>query len=219
MGVKIPVYYDAEFTGLHRNSALISIGLVSECGAYFYAEFTDYDQSQINDWLDEHIIKNLLLNEKGPTFLKRSNPYRLPNEVLRHQNIMIKDSKDKVKNELLGWLYNEAHCPDENHDDQVQFYTDCYAYDWVLLNDLICDDGLALNLPKYINYIPYDLSTLLQSKGYDPDVNREEFIGEAAVGRISRNVAFIRDGYNMKHNSLWDATVAKVCFEKLLKEG
>ena len=52
-------------TGLHRNTSLISIGLRTEFGSYFYAEFTDYDQSQINEWLQEHVIGNLKLQDQS----------------------------------------------------------------------------------------------------------------------------------------------------------
>ena len=51
MDGKLKVYYDAEFTGLHRNTSLISIGLISESGSKFYAEFIDYDQKQVDNWL------------------------------------------------------------------------------------------------------------------------------------------------------------------------
>lgn len=43
------IFFDTEFTGLHKDTSLISIGLVSENGQKFYAEITDYDKSQIND--------------------------------------------------------------------------------------------------------------------------------------------------------------------------
>ena len=53
---------DSEFTGLHQNTTLISIGLVSECGKTFYAEFNDYDFNQVDDWLKENVINNLQYN-------------------------------------------------------------------------------------------------------------------------------------------------------------
>ena len=53
------IYFDTEFTGLHKNTTLISIGLVSHDGREFYAELTDYDQSQVDDWLRENVISNL----------------------------------------------------------------------------------------------------------------------------------------------------------------
>lgn len=209
----IPIYYDAEFTGLHRNSSLISIGLVSECGSYLYAEFNDYDQSQVNDWLKEHVIDNLKFNLfTDKKFI--SAPYVVQNEVRKHWNVLMKGNREDIKNELLEWLQNEAYSI--NSDEQVQIYTDCYAYDWVLLNDLICKDGQALNIPKYINYIPIDLSTLMFVKGVDPDITREDFIGEDGVNEI-KNIRVIYDGMgdDPKHNSLWDAYVAKYCFKKL----
>ena len=58
----LPIYYDAEFTGLHKNTTFISIGLVTEKGSYFYAEFNDYDESQVDDWIQKHVINNLQFN-------------------------------------------------------------------------------------------------------------------------------------------------------------
>ena len=54
------IFFDTEFTGLHKNTTLISIGLIDENGRTFYAEFTDYDKSQCDDWIKEHVIDNLL---------------------------------------------------------------------------------------------------------------------------------------------------------------
>lgn len=45
------IYFDTEFTGLHQNTTLISIGCVSEDNKTFYAELDDYDQSQVNVWI------------------------------------------------------------------------------------------------------------------------------------------------------------------------
>lgn len=42
------VFFDTEFTGLHQKTTLISIGLISEDGKTFYAELTDYDQTQVD---------------------------------------------------------------------------------------------------------------------------------------------------------------------------
>jgi hypothetical protein len=49
------IFFDTEFTGLHQNTTLISIGLISECGKEFYAELTDYDVTQIDDWLKQNV--------------------------------------------------------------------------------------------------------------------------------------------------------------------
>lgn len=53
------VFFDTEFTGLHQKTTLISIGLVTEDGREFYAEFTDYDKTQVDDWVQTNVIAKL----------------------------------------------------------------------------------------------------------------------------------------------------------------
>ena len=53
------LYFDMEFTGLHQNTTLISLGIVSECGKTFYAELNDYDESQVDEWIKENVIDKL----------------------------------------------------------------------------------------------------------------------------------------------------------------
>jgi hypothetical protein len=53
------VFFDTEFTGLHKNTTLISIGMVAEDGNVFYQELNDYDKSQVDDWLKYNVIANL----------------------------------------------------------------------------------------------------------------------------------------------------------------
>ena len=47
--MKTKIFFDMEFTGLHQKTTLISIGLIAEDGRTFYAEFNDYDKSQLDD--------------------------------------------------------------------------------------------------------------------------------------------------------------------------
>lgn len=202
---KLKIYYDAEFTGLRHDTSLISIGLVSESGNWFYAEFTDYDKTQVDDWLQEHVINNLCLKTVGANFIP------IPKEFPRPYCITILDTTENIKNQLIHWLYTESTFMDK----QIQIYCDCYAYDWMLFNKLLCDDGLALNLPEYIYYIPMDLSTALQFNGIDPDITREEYIGKYVVEQLQRSGVFNMSD-NCKHNSLWDAAVCMKCFTKLL---
>lgn len=53
------IFFDTEFTGLHKNTTLISIGLVDEDGREFYAELNDYGKDQLDPWLSENIIDKL----------------------------------------------------------------------------------------------------------------------------------------------------------------
>lgn len=126
------VYFDTEFTGLHKNTDLISIGLITENGHLFYAEITDYDKSQINDWLKENVIDNLLSGNNS-TFNFYKNPLIVgckPNRVIYHD-------KNTVRYELNQWL--------KRFDTDIQFVSDVCHYDMVLLIDLLADDALSLN--------------------------------------------------------------------------
>ena len=45
------LYFDTEFTGLHKDTTLISLGIISEDNRTFYAEFSDYNKSQVDNWI------------------------------------------------------------------------------------------------------------------------------------------------------------------------
>ena len=53
------IFFDTEFTGLHQDTTLISIGMVAEDGRELYCELIDYDEGQIDEWLEENVIANL----------------------------------------------------------------------------------------------------------------------------------------------------------------
>lgn len=217
-----PIYYDCEFTGLSKDTTLISIGLVSHRNSYFYAEFTDYDKSQLNDWLQVHVIDNLLYNNEPTHFYRSGLRKTIPATGDKGTNtfvydIAMKGDKENIAHLLNKWLINERTAEDPT--EQLQIYTDCYAYDWVLFNDLLSPTENALDLPSFINYIPIDLSTLMFTKGVDPDVTREDFIYPDSLSKIKEKEIFrSKDPEMIKHNSLWDAFVAKECFYKLFRK-
>ena len=149
------VFFDTEFTGLHKNTTLISIGLVTEFGDRFYAELTDYDHSQIDDWLQQNVINNLL-GEKS------DNEFNTPNWYHKGDTTFIADK-------LKTWLESIAR----KYNNKIEMWTDCGAYDWMLFCDLWKH---AFNIPDCVYYIWFDLCTLLKVSGVDPDISREELI-------------------------------------------
>ena len=202
------LYFDTEFTGLHSETTLISLGIVSETGAYFYAEFIDYDKEQIDEWIEKHVIDNLLFINDGKFIFTNDYPDKI------NTSIQMKGSSTEIADILMKWIHSQIIITSA---DKVQFCSDCYAYDWMLMNKLLCKDGLAINLPDEIYYIPMDLSTLLQfkSKYEDADYSREEFAKEHVCCQLEDLVPSIlkrEDGKILKHNSLWDAAIIKLCF-------
>lgn len=146
------LFLDTEFTGLHAKTTLISIGIVAENGDSFYAELTDYDTSQVDDWLQENVIDNLVLIGRPSNTL-----------VVEGHHITFLGDKRTLRSHLGKWI---------NQHGPVEIWSDCLAYDWVLFNDIF---GNAFGIPKNIYYIPFDICTLLKAKDLDPDISREEF--------------------------------------------
>ena len=146
------VFFDTEFTGLHQHTTLISIGLVAEDGRTFYAELTDYNHNQVDDWIRKNVIDNLTINTERKWYY-----------LINDKETIVRDATRAVGFRLEEWL---------SKFDSVEIWSDCLSYDWVLFNQIF---GHAFNIPKNVYYIPFDICTLMKIKGVDPDINREEF--------------------------------------------
>ena len=175
---------DCEMTGLHQKTTLISIGLISECGKTFYAELTDYNKGQVDDWLEKNVIDKLCLEKPQGTEEARIN-YR----TFKKDGCMTYcGGMANLKHTLTDWFAQF---------EQVEMWSDCLSYDWVLFNSIFGD---AFSIPKNVYYIPFDLSSLFKIYGYDPNLSRKDFSGlnEAT------------------HNALGDAKMIKACYDKLM---
>ena len=53
------VFFDTEFTGLHKDTTLISIGMIDEDNRTFYAELDSYAHDQCDSWILDNVIANL----------------------------------------------------------------------------------------------------------------------------------------------------------------
>ena len=148
--------FDMEFTGLHKGTTLVSLGIVAHNGETFYAEFTDYDQNQINDWIQENVIDNLSKDKK---------------DLKTFANITIKDNQYVISHALMGWL-ESFHC-------NIEFVSDVCHYDFILLIDLLA--GNALDMPEFISPVCHDINYdiasyfgLTETQAFDK--NREEIL-------------------------------------------
>ena len=54
------IFFDTEFTGLHKDTTLISIGLVDENNRSLYIELSDYDRSQCDSWIRKNVLAHLV---------------------------------------------------------------------------------------------------------------------------------------------------------------
>ena len=182
------LFFDTEFTGLRKNTTLISIGIVAEDGRQFYAELTDYNLDQCDDWIRKNVLRNLYNREP-----LEDQPYV--------ENFHIGDKK-VIGLALRNWL---------KQFDYVQFVSDVCHYDFVLLIDLF---GEALNLPNNVNPACHDINQdIARYLGISEveafNFSREELVmiefGEELPETIN------------KHNALYDAKVIRAISMKLDK--
>lgn len=173
------IFMDTEFTGLHKDTTLVSIGLVSDDFKTFYAEFTDYDKTQVDEWLKENVINKLTIKED-----------LTPNQIGFVEEyegcIRIKSNKIQIKEYLLKWI---------SQFDEVQLISDCCHYDMVLFVDIF---GSAWELPKNVCPSCHDINQ---------DIAEYYDITEREAFDIDRSDMFtnIDTQGKGKHNSLADA--------------
>ena len=148
------MFFDCEFTGLRQSATLISLALVAETGETFYAEFSDYDRSQVTQWIANHVLSELL----GLTSMH--SIWRPKDKTL------LGGTRDEIVLFLRKWL---------SQFDSVEMWGDVLAYDWVLFCELFDAEDSAERLPSNVCYIPFDFATLLKDRGFDPDFDRRDF--------------------------------------------
>lgn len=67
------IWFDAEFIDDSRTIELLSIGLVREDGAEFYAEAAEADRSRAGEWLSANVLPHL----KGPVLPRAEIAHRI----------------------------------------------------------------------------------------------------------------------------------------------
>ena len=186
-------FLDTEFTGLRQDTTLISIGIVSEDGTTFYAELTDYDKTQINQWLLDNVIPHLKYNASRHRYREAR-----PNIHDRH-NLSMCDNMEGVSTQLLMWL--------SQYEGPYKFVVDVGQYDWVLFNELCANRQIGYSVANdardKIDYIPTEFSTLLEAAGMDPDMDRSNY---------AKTLSTVAEE---SHNALSDAKVLAECYKKL----
>lgn len=184
------LYFDTEFTGLHKRTSLISIGIVAENGKKFYAEFSTYRENQCDDWIRENVIKHTILG--GNEALAK----RLGEDS---DTTVVIGSKADIRYELGEWL---------KQFDEVQFVSDVCHYDMVLLIDIWGD---AFRIPKNVSAVCHDINqdiakhySISEREAFDK--SREDIVSELCGGFIEGD----------KHNALYDAQVIKAIYKEVV---
>jgi len=206
---ELKVFFDTEFTGLHKDTTLISIGLVSEHSDIFYGEVTDYDKSQVTDWIKENVIVNLSYTKYGCCFSFNTHEYLRYIDDIVEYNEEYKNNEPTtiavLRRELEKWFKSLLS---KYEYDSIQLISDVCHYDMTLFIDIF---GGAFDLPKYINPCCHDINQDIAyyyniPEGEAFDKNREE-IAEDLYGDIKDK--------DQKHNAIYDALIIKLIYKAI----
>lgn len=222
------LFFDAEFSGLRKDTTLISIGIVSEDGKKFYAEFTDYDESQCDEWIKENVINNLHLPHipwhsqcygkieklKNDGYVISRNPHIPRANVLVEYDYFKSDNDGNM--DALGetcWI-GIALGEWLSQFDTIQFVSDVCHYDFVLLIDLLTNGGTALDLPGNISAVCHDLNMDIAKHFHVSD--HEAF--DMSREQIMNDLCGPEDiATGDKHNSLYDAEVIRTIYQEIVR--
>lgn len=182
------VFIDLEFTGLHKDTQIISLGLKTEDNRTFYAEFNDYYLEKCNandkEWLKDNVISNLMFNNVNtvvPDYCVYDSDY-----------IRVKGNTEEIRAYLNVFF--------KSIKEQVVLVGDCMSYDIVLFNSIF---GHSFNIPENIFYIPIDICTMMVDRGIDPDIKRSLIVSKDAIDE--------------QHNALYDATIIKEWYDRMIE--
>jgi len=206
------VFFDTEFTGLHKDTTLVSIGLVSADGRTFYAECNDFDRSQTDEWFKENVYENLYFKNILDTSFGNQR------QTIEHDSIAdvaILCSKDQLKKYLSDWF---------KQFDSVTLVSDVCHYDMVLLVDIF---GTAFDLPENVSPCCHDINQDMAAIDHSNEKEVFDWSREAQVVHylimmnemgLDRDLVVkkteIPDALSTKkHNALYDAYVIRELFE------
>ena len=180
------VFYDLEYTSKHQFTSPISIGMVSSNGSKeFYAEFTDYDYSQVDQWLQTNVIDLLILQDKEDGYFEKSS-----------SKTLVKGSVEHVlcsSGGLNDWI---SQC-----DWPIIMASFSNSYDWVIFREMF--KKADIDFPSFISKWTIDIASIYIDYGYDPN-EREDF-----------KEHYLGEGTERKHNALFDAQVAQKFYYKM----
>ena len=204
------LFFDTEFTGLHMDTTLISIGIVSEDGRRFYAEFVDYDHSQVTPWIKENVIKHLRFwvpNQGEDYYYVASRvEFNLPgNDLFSAWNLEMNGTRDVIYESLDHWL---------SQFDSIQFVSDVSHYDFVLLIDLITNGGTALDLPDNISAVCHDINQDIAQHFGITDAEAFDMSREQIMNDLCGSEDIVTGD---KHNSMYDAEVIRAIYKEIGK--
>ena len=155
MGKKI-IFIDAEFTGEHQNTTLVSLGVVTLAGESLYLTLNDYDRSQVTDWLQENVLSDIDASDSIDSVAAAKKLETFLSNYSKGDKIYVVSAG--LMQDLTLFFELFKYCRDETNR---QFH-------------------LLYDLPDYLqHHCAIDLNTLFRVAGVSPAISRAEFAGKS----------------------------------------
>ncbi|MGP9820423.1 hypothetical protein ACTZWW_10440 [Salinarimonas sp. NSM] len=149
------VFCDAEFTGEHAHTTLVSLGLVDIDGNELYLRLSDFDETQVTPWLRENVLSMIPVESRIPSHAAYAKLGQWMETLSGGERIHLVSAGKGADIILLFELYKHAFPSLER------------------FHALHC-------LPPYLNHTQhFDLNTLFFACGVDSDQARESYLGRS----------------------------------------
>jgi hypothetical protein len=152
-------FIDAEFTGEHQKTTLVSLAVVGDCDEQIYLTFNGYECDQVTPWLEKNVLR-LIDTSKSVSYADGYKKLSSWFDEYSAGDLISLVSVGKTLDLVL--LFELWH---HGNPDRKYFH------------NLHC-------LPEYLNHSAhFDLPTIFWLAGLSPDLNREELAGQVTGHR------------------------------------
>lgn len=153
-------FVDAEYTGEHARTTLVSIAIVGEDGSSVYVAFDDFAREQVTPWLEENVLAFIPPEIYASKLAGWKKIMAFLESYRDGQNISLV-SFGKMQDLVLLFELWHAACPER------EFFHSLYC------------------LPDWLNHAAhFDMPTIFLMSGIDPNTTREELLGaEMPIGQ------------------------------------
>lgn len=134
-------YLDTEFVEDGKTIDLISIGIVDQNGRTYYAVNRECDFTNASPWVWENVLRPMGIYDSRDILTNPGSPEISPR--LR-ETILASRCRETIASEILQFI---------GFDDEIEFWADYCAYDWVAFCQLYGTmmEDLPRHFPMYCN--------------------------------------------------------------------
>jgi len=186
-------FFDTEFIEWAGGIDLVSIGIVSENGDTFYAESTNFDERNADQWVKDNVLAKLRwwgneMSSKGYCNLAQHTGAK------GEWNAEVFATEKLIGEAILRWIDDcekrANQTPGSKHlSHELEFFAYYGAYDWVLFARIF---GRLIDKPEKFPMWVRDLKQMMWERGLDTEWKRTN-----APDPEGEHNALIDAGWNM----------------------